>query len=414
MLINRIDSYKGGVHRMKDLDVEYLCTTIGRLSRVPVRIYMGAEKKFFYSVVPFPIDPILPWEDRILANTGKVSFLVTDDFDFYGIVHNADTDIVIGPSRQIPRTEAELHRLAFDLDIPKKDIEQFITAAGAILPLSLDFLLEIMCMIHHMFSGERLQLADLRVTDLEQRRLTQQATEEHTKNNFDSVEENKTADIYQSFQIEQELLDLVRNGSTQRLDKWVANVPAIHPGQIASDTLRQAKNIHIVISALVSRAAIQGGMDVEDAIRLSDSYIKKCEQLSTLDAIVNLQLNMVRNYTEHVARIRDCGARSELAQKVTSYIQHHLSEPIRTEDIAQALFLSRSHLSTRFKKEQGMDLTDYIQQVKIIEAKHLLRHTDRSLLTISNYLGFSSQSHFSRVFKSVVGVTPGYYRKRNK
>ena len=149
---------------------------------------------------------------------------------------------------------------------------------------------------------------------------------------------------------------------------------------------------------------------MDDAMRLSDSYIKKCELSATLDAITNLQLGMARNYTIQVARIQSCGAHSELALKVATYIRHHLSEPIRSEDVAKALYLSRSHLSTRFKKEQGVDLTDFIQQVKVNEAKHLLRYSDRSLLTISNYLGFSSQSHFTRVFKAQTGLTPGEYR----
>ena len=207
------------------------------------------------------------------------------------------------------------------------------------------------------------------------------------------------------------MLALVRGGDVERLEEWTSHAPAVKPGQIAPDALRQEKNIFTVTTTLVSRAAIEGGMDVEDAMRLSDSYIKKCERLSSLDSIVNLQLGMVRNFTRQVAYINDLDARSELAKKVASYVQHHLSDPIRTEEVAHALHLSRSHLSTRFKREQGVDLTDFVRQVKINEAKRLLRYTDRSLLTISNYLGFSSQSHFTRVFKAQTGLTPREYRE---
>lgn len=397
---------------MATIDYHYLCTAISRLSSVPVRIYDHGEKAFFYSAVPLPVDPIQPYEERILAEAGHVGYLITEDFDFYGVVHDKDLSIVIGPSRQIPRTPAELRRLAFDLDVPKGEVEPFTASMGAIIPLPLDFLLEVLCMVNHMICGERLGLSDLRVAGLEQAALLRQATEEHTRQTYDEPAEEDAVDVYHAYQIEQEMLALVRGGDNQRLEKWIERVPAVKPGQIASDTLRQEKNIFTVTTTLVSRAAIQGGMDVEDAMRLSDSYIKKCESLSSLDSIVNLQLGMVRNYTGQVARINDLDAKSELAQKVASYIQHHLSDPIRTEDIAQALHLSRSYLSTRFKKEQGIDLTDYIQQVKVNEAKHLLQHTDRSLLTISNYLGFSSQSHFSRVFKAVTGTGPGEYRKQ--
>ncbi len=397
---------------MAAIDYPYLCAAISRLSSVPVRVYERGQKTFFHSVMPLSVDPILPHEKQVLASKDHVGYFITGDFDFYGVIHIREHTVVMGPCRQIPRTPAELRRLAFDLDVPRGEVEQFVASLGAIIPLPLDFLLEILCMVNYMICGERLGHGDLRVTDLEQAALRRQATEEQTRGTFDEPAPGGSVDVYHAYQIEQEMLSLVCGGDVQSLENWISRAPAVKPGQIASDTLRQEKNIFTVTTTLVSRAAVQGGMDVEDAMRLSDSYIKKCERLSSLDSIVNLQLSMVRNFTGQVARINDFGARSELAQKVASYILHHLSEPIRTEEIAQALHYSRSYLSTRFKKEQGVDLADFIQHFKVNEAKHLLRHTDRSLLTISSYLGFSSQSHFSRVFKTVTGVAPGDYRKQ--
>ena len=396
---------------MATIDYPYLCRAISRLSSVPVRVYERGQKTSFHSVMPLPVDPILPHERQVLASKDHVGYFITGDFDFYGVIHVNEHAVVMGPCRQIPRTPAELRRLAFDLDVPRGEVEQFVASLGAIIPLPLDFLLEILCMVNYMICGERLGHGDLRVTDLEQAALRRQATEEQTRGTFDEPAPGGSVDAYHAYQIEQEMLALVRGGDIERLEEWTSHAPAVKPGQIAPDALRQEKNIFTVTTTLVSRAAIEGGMDVEDAMRLSDSYIKKCERLSSLDSIVNLQLGMVRNFTRQVAYINDLDTRSELAKKIASYVQHHLSDPIRTEDVAQALHLSRSYLSTRFKKEQGIDLTDFIQQVKINEAKHLLRYTDRSLLTISNYLGFSSQSHFTRVFKAQTGLTPGEYRE---
>ena len=63
-----------------------------------------------------------------------------------------------------------------------------------------------------------------------------------------------------------------------------------------------------------------------------------------------------------------------------------------------------------FKADTGENLSDFIQKEKIDEAKRLLRYTDKSLIAISSYLGFSSQSHFNRIFKSITGKTPKEYR----
>ena len=55
-----------------------------------------------------------------------------------------------------------------------------------------------------------------------------------------------------------------------------------------------------------------------------------------------------------------------------------------------------------------------MEKLTIEEAKRLLIYTDKSLIDISNFLWFSSQSHFQRVFKKTVGITPLSYRNRNK
>ena len=68
--------------------------------------------------------------------------------------------------------------------------------------------------------------------------------------------------------------------------------------------------------------------------------------------------------------------------------------------------LSRPYLSALFKKENGITLSDYIASEKVKEACHMLEYTDKSILEISTALGFSSQSHFTKVFKKIKGVTP--------
>ena len=123
---------------------------------------------------------------------------------------------------------------------------------------------------------------------------------------------------------------------------------------------------------------------------------------------------MVLDYAERVAKIRLGQNPSVLVNKVSNYIQQHLSESIKTEDIAKALFMGRSRLSTNFKNETGINISEYIMQIKIDEAKRLLRYSDKTFASISVYLGFSSQSHFSKVFKQHTEMTPFEYRQLHK
>ena len=208
------------------------------------------------------------------------------------------------------------------------------------------------------------------------------------------------------------MLRMVRTGDTAALREWFASAPAVRGGTLAADQLRQLKNTFIVTATLVSRAAIQGGMETEDAFSLSDAFIRKCELLQTIDRITNLQYHMVLDFAERVGRIRIGREPTQLTLAVANYIQHHMSEPIRTEKMAQELFMSRPYLSAKFKEETGETLTDFILKEKTEEAKRLLRYSDKSSTAIGSYLGFSSPGHFSRVFKKYTGRTPSEYREK--
>ena len=76
--------------------------------------------------------------------------------------------------------------------------------------------------------------------------------------------------------------------------------------------------------------------------------------------------------------------------------------------------MSRPSLSKKFKEDPGENIADFILKEKTEEAKRLLRYSDKSLTAIGSYLGFSSASHFSRVFKTYVGSTPSEYREKHQ
>lgn len=395
------------------IDLEYLCTVIGNMAGVPVRIYTNKQLTFYHSFVRLAKDPVLLWEQTLLEIEEPVGYYITSDFDYYGVSHHENRSIIIGPARQTPPSEQYLRRLAFDLDVDPDDMSEFLSSMKVIIHMPLESILQILCTIHYVITGEKLGLNDLSIIDSAQEAMSKELLDTQAAHLLD----NTPIDIgstHNTYKIEQQLLDIVRRGDSTRLKEWVHTAPAVRPGKIAGDMLRQMRNTFIVSTTLVSRAAIHGGMDLEDALRLSDSYIQKCERLNTFEQITNLQYHMVRQYTQAVEDLRNRQNPSELAKNVSSYIHHHLSEAIKTEDIAASLFLSRTHLSTRFKAETGMNLNEYIHHIKISEAKYLLAHTDKNLSHISNYLGYSSQSHFTRMFKKLVGISPMEYREKKR
>lgn len=84
---------------------------------------------------------------------------------------------------------------------------------------------------------------------------------------------NSDPQQHNTIHIENTLKSMIRTGDVKALEKWFRSAPAVRAGTVAPDQLRQVKNIFIVAATLASRAAIEGGMDPEDALELSDAYI---------------------------------------------------------------------------------------------------------------------------------------------
>ncbi len=392
-----------------EVDIRYLCTAIGGLSGVPIRIFERGELTFFYSISKLPRDPMNVYRGEIFAVRDHVGYVTTRHFHCYGIVNSGELKIVIGPTRQIAESDRELRELAFRADVPAEETDAFLAGMKGIVRMPFEGVLQILCTVNHVLNGEKLSLTDIAIYDAEQEKMAAAQERKEAERRLSSAPEEGQS-VHNSFDQEQLILDMIRKGDSAALGEWKAAAPAIRGGVLAAEQLRQQKNTFIVTAALVSRAAVQGGMEVEDAFSTSDSYIQQCEMLTAPEAVTNLQYRMILDYTERVGRLRRGRQPTRLALDVANYVRRHLSEAITAQELARALFLSRPYLSRRFREETGETLTDFILREKTEEAKRLLRYSDKSLTAVSSYLGFSSPSHFSRVFKRYAGCLPREYR----
>ena len=161
---------------------------------------------------------------------------------------------------------------------------------------------------------------------------------------------------------------------------------------------------------MAARAAIRGGLDYDLALSLSDLYLQKFEKLTKYSEMQRLIYNMYLAYAKHVKWIRKLSSGHPLVKRALYYINENLYLELSVNKIAKDLKTNRSVLSRIFKEDTSKNLTAYINEVKIDEAKRLLRYTDSSIVSISSILSFSSQSYFQTVFKKLIGMTPMEYR----
>ena len=119
------------------------------------------------------------------------------------------------------------------------------------------------------------------------------------------------------------------------------------------------------------------------------------------------------DYATLVAQLAVGGEYNYFLRTITSYIREHLDERLTVDQIAEAIHMNRSYLSTKFKKETGRSLSSYVIDTKLKKSMEYLRNTDKPIIEIVNLLGFSSQGYFQNVFKRHIGITPGQYRERD-
>lgn len=279
---------------MENIDLNYICTTIGNLARMPIRIFQNSAQIFYRSVVYLPKDPITAFRDEILAVDSHVSYFVTPYFHYYGILNSGEYKIIIGPTFQVKQSDQTLRELAFLCDVTKDETKEFLDGMHSILPMPLDSILQILCVVNYIVNNEKLTINDIAIHEKEQEKLTMTAESERAIFQFDrDINTAELPKLHNTLALEQTILNFIRQGDTLRLREWIKDIPAVHGGTLAFDQIRQLKNTFIITAALASRAAIRGGMDIDDAFTLSDAYIQKCELMNTIEQITNLQYHMI-------------------------------------------------------------------------------------------------------------------------
>ena len=97
--------------------------------------------------------------------------------------------------------------------------------------------------------------------------------------------------------------------------------------------------------------------------------------------------------------------------KAMVYINNNFREHISLDFLADKFFITPSYFSKIFKKLSGSTFTDYLNGVRIKEAQRLLHETNLSIAQIAKKVGFSSSTHFGRIFKNHMGLSPLSYKK---
>jgi AraC-like DNA-binding protein len=176
------------------------------------------------------------------------------------------------------------------------------------------------------------------------------------------------------------------------------------------------------------------GFDVLDAMRTDERtchvpvVILSARQLSLNDiqrlerhAAVILQSKGILSADETVAALHKSLFDAEtlpphtgaLVKRAVAYLHQNYPEPLSRSEVADAIGVNEDYLTRLFKQELGISPWDYLNRYRVFQAKELLRQTNDSIGHVGQRVGFSDASYFSRVFRRLVGISPGAYREQN-
>lgn len=126
----------------------------------------------------------------------------------------------------------------------------------------------------------------------------------------------------------------------------------------------------------------------------------------------NLELLLIELLTADAEK--KTAPQKELFREICGFLRSELSCSVTLDEIAARFHIGKSTLTALFRNECGEGMIAYFNRLKIEKAKELIRLGEMNFSEIADAVGFSSIHYFSRLFKSVAGVTPSEYLRKHR
>jgi len=212
-------------------------------------------------------------------------------------------------------------------------------------------------------------------------------------------------------QSERELLGKVkigdRTGAKEILNSILGTILFHNPGDLG---VFKARLLELL--SILSRAAVEGGVNIDVMLERNLDYVNKVMQINNQEDLCAWISTALDEFIELVYTLQD-GRKVTQISPAINYIDANYDKPVTLADIARASHLSISRLAHVFKEQMGITLIDYLTGVRIERAKQLLLATEQSCTEICFQVGYNNQSYFTRTFKKLVGMTPKQFRIGN-
>lgn len=220
-------------------------------------------------------------------------------------------------------------------------------------------------------------------------------------------EQETTRSLQYFYEQERTLLAKVKNGDIQEvkalLNELIGYVLFSDGGK--ADSIRTHA---IELTTLLSRVAMDNGAEADLIYKLNSNFLALMQHEQNLETLCQLLQEAAESFMNAMFHEKDKG--NIYIRQALKYIAEHYSERITLSSVAEQVNLSPNYFSTLFHDTVGISFREYLNRVRVEESKRLLLSTDYSLTDIAIAMGFPDQSYYCKVFKTIIGTTPGKFR----
>jgi two-component system response regulator YesN len=199
-----------------------------------------------------------------------------------------------------------------------------------------------------------------------------------------------------------------RTGAKEILNSILGTILFHSPGDLG---VLKARLLELL--SILSRSAVEGGVDINVMLEKNWGYVNKVMQIYNQEDLCAWISTALNEFIELVYDSQDAKKIRQITPAI-NFIDANYDKSVTLAEIAKASHLSGSRLAHIFKEQMGITIIDYLTGVRIERAKQLLLATEQSCTEICFQIGYNNQSYFTRTFKDIVGMPPRKFRARNR
>lgn len=205
------------------------------------------------------------------------------------------------------------------------------------------------------------------------------------------------------------LMEYIAHGDYKSIENMEHfNASGIKPR--LADSIRDRKNFMIILNTLCRKAAQTAYVHPVHLDEISRKFAIKIEACTSIMQLEALESEMTRKYCLLVQSY-SLRTYSKPVQNIINYISFNLTADLSLNALSEEFMLNSSYLSTLFKKETGVTLTNFVNNKRIEHAIYLLNTTQSAIQDIAVQCGINDVNYFTKLFKKLKNMTPTQYRE---